>query len=124
MPLTLPSESEPEGQQRRPGGDSIVKGKQLERGESLDYESCLCMLLTDNKKISVASYYPGRGDNTHVLASLDHGNRDTLHAPAVDDENSVTEEDLTDEEYEDAVELAHKHPIKISESVAVEVRFL
>ncbi|KAN0130984.1 hypothetical protein V8E53_011117 [Lactarius tabidus] len=78
--------------------DSVVKGKQAEL-------QC------------TSSFYPGRGDNTHALAHLDHGNY-TFHAPAVDDDGAVSDDDSADDNQ--AVELALKYPNKFSESVAIE----
>ncbi|KAI9448875.1 hypothetical protein BJY52DRAFT_1193093 [Lactarius psammicola] len=76
--------------------NSVAKGKQLER---------------------TSSFYPGRGDNTHVSTRLDHPNYAFL-TPEVDDDGSETEECLTEEEH--AVELALRHPSKFLESMAIE----
>jgi hypothetical protein len=70
------------------------------------------------RKFSASSFYPGRGDNTHALARLDHGNY-TFHAPTVDDDGAVSDDDSADDNQ--AVELALKYPNKFSESVAIEV---
>ncbi|KAN0141184.1 hypothetical protein V8E53_000940 [Lactarius tabidus] len=78
--------------------DSVVKGKQAELQRT-------------------SSFYPGRGDNTHALARLDHGNY-TFHAPTVDDDGAVSDDDSADDNQ--AVELALKYPNKFSESVAIE----
>jgi hypothetical protein len=76
--------------------------------------ACVC----NNEKISASSFYPGRGDNTHVLAQLDHGNH-AFHAPGMDDDGFETEEDFLDDEH--TVELARKYPSKFSESMVIEV---
>jgi hypothetical protein len=67
---------------------------------------------------SASSFYPGRGDNSHELASLNYG-KSGFHTPEVDDEGTETEEDPADEER--SIELALKFPNKFSESLAVEV---
>lgn len=66
----------------------------------------------------MSSFYPGRGDHTHPLARLNHGNH-AFHAPAVDDDGVETDEDSVDDNQ--AVELSLKYPSKFSESVANEV---
>lgn len=78
-----------------------------------------CQLRREN--FSASSFYPGRGDNTHPLAHLDQG-KSVFHTPDVDDDDSETEEDPTDDE--PAVELSLKHPSKFSESLAIEVSLL
>jgi hypothetical protein len=70
------------------------------------------------RKFSASSFYPGYGDNTHVLAHLDHGNY-TFHNPEVDDDGAASDDDSVDDTQ--AVELALKYPNKFSESVAIEV---
>ncbi|KAF8262772.1 hypothetical protein EI94DRAFT_1742680, partial [Lactarius quietus] len=64
-----------------------------------------------------SSFYPGRGDNTHTLTHIDHGNLD-FHTPEVDDDGFETDDDSADDEQ--TVQLALKHPSKFSESVTVE----
>ncbi|KAN0137968.1 hypothetical protein V8E53_004452 [Lactarius tabidus] len=108
MPLLLPGGSEVESgefasnngdftiQQRKAG--SVVKGKRVEL-------EC------------TSSFYPGCGDNTHVLARLDHRNP-AFHAPAVDIDDIETDKDSEDDVQ--VVELALKYPNKFSESVANE----
>jgi hypothetical protein len=54
------------------------------------------VITINNQKISVSSFYPGRGDNTHPLAHLDHGNY-TFHTPEVDNDGSVTDDDSIDD---------------------------
>jgi hypothetical protein len=133
MPLFLPSGSEVESgeftsnngkvavaiQQHKT--ERVMKGKrvELERSELFAYQRYLCMLSHINlRKFSASSFYPGRGDYTHALAHLDHGNH-TFHAPAVDDDGVETDEDSVDDDQ--AVELALKYPNKFSENVANEV---
>jgi hypothetical protein len=135
MPLILLSESDIEDQykltikqaikseaseQRK--DDNVVKGKrlQLQRSELITNRVCVCCHLP-TKKSQVSSYYPGHGDHSHVLARLDHANRDMFHSPAVDDDCTETEEDQTDDEDEDTVKNTHKHPTKFSESMLLEV---
>ena len=68
---------------------------------------------------SASSFYPGRGDTTHVLARLNQGNS-VVYAPDVNDDGSETEdEDPIEDKH--AVELALKHPSKFSESLVIEV---
>jgi hypothetical protein len=69
-----------------------------------------------NEKNSASSFYPGRGDDSHVLARLDKAN---FHAPPVDDENSETDDDSMEDD--NTVEFALKQPNKFSESLAIEV---
>jgi hypothetical protein len=76
------------------------------------------VITINNQKISASSFYPGCGDNTHPLAHLDHGNY-TFHAPEVDDDGSVTDDDSIDDGH--TAELALRHPNKFSESMAIEV---
>jgi hypothetical protein len=78
---------------------------------------CVCYL-NQQRNFSASSFYPGRNDNTHVLARLNHENY-TSHTPEVDDEGSETEEDLIDDDHTD--ELSLRHPNKFSESLAIEV---
>jgi hypothetical protein len=73
-------------------------------------------LFVSNKKNSATSYYPGRGDTTHSLASLDPENR-ALHNPNVDDSETETDED----DDEEIVELALKNPARFAQVMAVEV---
>ena len=68
----------------------------------------------NNNIILVSSFYPGHGDNSHVLARLDNH---TLHTPKVDDDGFGTDEDSIDDN--DVVELALKLPTKFSESLAI-----
>ena len=72
---------------------------------------------TNLQKFSASSFYPGRGDNTHVLAHVDYA-VPPFHGPPVDNDNVQTDESVEDDE---AVELAHKYPNKFSESMANEV---
>jgi hypothetical protein len=131
MPLLLPGGSEVEsGEFASNNGDftiqqckagSVVTGKrvELEHSELFAYQTCLCMLSPFNlRKFSALSFYPGHGDNTHVLTRLDHRNP-AFHAPAVDDEDIETDKDSEDDVQ--AVKLALKYPNKFSESVANEV---
>ncbi|KAN0140619.1 hypothetical protein V8E53_001828, partial [Lactarius tabidus] len=104
MPLQLPSRNGVENgtltsndgglavQQHQ--SNSVVKGKRAELQRT-------------------SSFYPGHGDNTHALARLDHGNY-TFHAPAVDNDGAVSDDDSADDNQ--AVELALKYPNKFSES--------
>ena len=66
------------------------------------------------------SFYPGRGDNSHELASLAHDENTGSHLPEVDDEGAETDEDPADEEQ--TLELALRFPDKFSESLAIEVK--
>ena len=70
----------------------------------------------NNNIILASSFYPGRSDNSHVLARLDNH---TLHTPKVDNNGFGTDEDSIDDN--DIVELALKLPTKFSESLAIEV---
>ena len=70
-------------------------------------------------KFPVSSFYPGRGDTTHVLAHLNQGNS-VAYAPEVDDDGSETEEEDPIEDKR-TVELTLRHPNKFSESLVVEV---
>ena len=72
---------------------------------------------TNLRKFSASSFYPGHGDNTHVLAHVDYA-VPPFHGPPVDDDDVQTDESVEDDE---AVELARKYPNKFSESVANEV---
>jgi len=72
------------------------------------------VIACQQQKFSASSFYPGRGDNTHVLDCQNY----TFHTPEVDDDGSETEY-LTEDEH--AVELALKHPNKFSESMVIEV---
>jgi hypothetical protein len=69
-----------------------------------------------NEKNSVSSFYPGCGDDSHILARLDKAN---FHAPPVDDENSETDDNSMEDD--NTVEFALKQPNKFSESLAIEV---
>ena len=66
-------------------------------------------------KISATSFYPGRGDDNHLLAHLDNA----FHVPEVDDDGFGTDEDLIVDD--NTVELALQAPNKFSESLAIEV---
>ena len=68
-----------------------------------------------NEKNSASSFYPGRGDDSHLLARLDNA----FHTPEVDDDGFVTDNDSIVDD--DAVELALQAPNKFSESLAIEV---
>jgi hypothetical protein len=74
-----------------------------------------------------SSFYPGRGDTTHVLAhpSLNQASY-VFHTPQVDDDGlddgSEIEEDPMDDE--PATDLSLKAPNKFSESLVIEVSIL
>ena len=71
-----------------------------------------------NENISqVPSYYPGRGDNSHALASVN--DLSFFYTPDVDDNGNQTEEDPLDDEL--PIDDAPKHVSKFSESLLVEV---
>ena len=71
-----------------------------------------------NENISqVPSYYPGRGDNSHALASVNDSS--VFYTPNVDDEGDQTEEDPLDDEL--PTDDAQKHLNKFSESLLIEV---
>jgi hypothetical protein len=67
------------------------------------------------------SFYPGRGDTTHPLASLAHFNVDdqVFYNPNVDDRDNDFEEDYNEDE--EIAELALKNPTKFAEVMATEV---
>ena len=65
----------------------------------------------------VSSYYPGRGDNSHALASVN--DLSFFYTPDVDDDGNQTEEDPLDDEL--PIDDAPKHVSKFSESLLVEV---
>lgn len=70
-----------------------------------------------HEKFSALSYYPGRGDNNHPLASIHQ--ESLFYAPEVDDDGPLSEEDPVEDEL-----LAfdtQKHPNKFSESLVIEV---
>jgi hypothetical protein len=138
MSLVLPSESDVENstlqsiENEEHGNDSIVKGKgkRLERSKSLcDDQSYLSMLWPVNQRVNsceffpASSFYPGRGDTTHVLAhpSLNQATY-VFHTPQVDDDGSETEEDPMDDE--PAADLSLKALNKFSESLVIEVSLL
>ena len=82
----------------------------------------LCLLWpvsvsTQTWKISALSFYPGRGDNSHELASFAHDENTGSYLPEVDDEGTETDEDPADDEQ--ALKLALKFPNKFSESLAM-----
>jgi hypothetical protein len=86
--------------------------------------NCICACYNrqrvNNEKISASSFYPGRGDNTHPLAHLDHASGNyTFHTPEVDDDGSETEDDSIDDGH--TAELALRHPNKFSEAMVIEV---
>ena len=57
-------------------------------------------------------------DNTHPLARLDEQTH-SYHAPEVDDEDTVTEDDSSNDGH--TTKLALRHPTKFLESVAIKV---
>ncbi len=131
MPLMLPSESDMESHKsssiddgiasREHNNDcSVLKGKRrLEHSELFDYQSYLCMLSRVNNEIFLAlSFYPGHGDNSHVLTHPDCQNF-AFHTPEVDDDGSDTEAYSTEDKH--AVELALRNSTKFSESMVIEV---
>jgi hypothetical protein len=138
MSLVFPSESDVENstllsiENQDDGNDSIVKGKgkRLERSKSLCHDqSYLSLLWPVNRRVNscenfpASSFYPGRGDTTHVLAhpSLNQASY-IFHSPQVDDDGSEMEEDLMDDE--PAADLSLKVPNKFSESLVIEVSLL
>ena len=64
-----------------------------------------------------SSYYPGRGDNSHALASVN--DLSFFYTPDVDDNGNQTEEDLLDNEL--PIDDAPKHLSKFLESLLIEV---
>ena len=79
--------------------------------------------VNSGKIFPVSSFYPGRGDTTHVLAhpSLNQASY-VFHTPQVDDDGSEIEEDPMDDE--PATDLSLKAPNKFSESLVIEVSIL
>jgi hypothetical protein len=73
-------------------------------------------LYQTNEKFSASSFYPGRGDTTHPLASLDPENQD-FHNPNVDNGSETEDDD------EEIVDLSLKNPARFSEIMATEVSF-
>jgi hypothetical protein len=73
-------------------------------------------VLQTNEKISASSFYPGRGDTAHPLASLVPENQD-FHNPNVDNDSETEDND------EEIVELALKNPARFSEVMITEVSF-
>ncbi|KAN0139137.1 hypothetical protein V8E53_003026 [Lactarius tabidus] len=110
MPLILPGETGVEaGNLNMPsvengvanqgyGDDSQVKGK-------------------GKRPERTSSYYPGRGDDNHVLARVNQGNS-VFYAPEVDDDGCQSEDDPVEDEL--PAELALKYPNKFSESLGIE----
>ena len=79
------------------------------------------MFVVADQHIVVSSYYPGRGDNSHVLASL---NQETsvFYTPKVDDDDSQSDDDPVEDEL--LAELVLKQPNKSNkflESLVIEV---
>ena len=76
------------------------------------------MSVVADQCIVALSYYPGRGDNSHALASL---NQETsvFYTPKVDDDDSQSDDDPVEDEL--LAELALKQPNKFSESLVIEV---
>ena len=72
-------------------------------------------LNVDNFQAS--SYYPGRGDNSHALASVN--DLSIFYTLDVDDDGDQTEEDPLDDEL--PIDDAPKHLSKFSESLLVEI---
>lgn len=64
------------------------------------------------------SYYPGRGDTTNPLSSLDPTN-EGRHIPNVDDNGIESDEDWSVDEQ--TVELSLKNPARFEEVMANEV---
>jgi hypothetical protein len=73
-------------------------------------------LFQTNEKISASSFYPGRGDTTHPLASLNHENQD-FHNPDVDNGSETEDDD------DEIAELSLKNPARFSQIMATEVFF-
>ncbi|KAN0127722.1 hypothetical protein V8E53_011748, partial [Lactarius tabidus] len=106
MPLILPSEGDAESH-RLPNRDSEMASQQ----QRVD-----CVVKPVRAKLEcTSSFYPGRGDDSHVLACLDKAN---FHAPPVDDENSETDDNSMEDD--NTVKFALKQPNKFSESLAIE----
>jgi hypothetical protein len=80
-----------------------------------------CLFLKQIKKFKAPSFYPGRGDTTHPLASLARFNADdeVLYNPNVDDRDNDFEEDGNEDE--EIVELALKNPAQFATVMATEV---
>ena len=76
------------------------------------------MFVVADQRIVASSYYPGRGDNSHVLTSL---NQETsvFYTPKVDDDDSQSDDDPVEDEL--PAELALKQPNKFLESLVIEV---
>ena len=79
------------------------------------------MFVVADQHIVVSSYYPGRGDNSHVLASL---NQETsvFYTPKVDNDDSQSNDDPVEDEL--PAELVLKQPNKSNkflESLVIEV---
>jgi hypothetical protein len=94
----------------QPGGgvDDKDKGKgKLRRSEQFDYKTCL--FLFNKQWHTASSYYPGRGDKTHVLAHHDSDYPDT----DIED-NSETEKDWLSDDHTAG-------PSKFSQAIAAEV---
>jgi hypothetical protein len=69
-------------------------------------------------KISASLYYPGRGDNNHVLSQL-HTEKDGFIKPDVDDHAIKSDGDWHDDEQ--IVKLSLRNPSRFSEVMAIEV---
>ena len=115
----LPNQGGDKGNQQQHGrGDSTGKHTRakLERSKLFGCVYICCHISTRHlTKISATSFYPGRGDDNHLLARLDNA----FHVPEVDDDGFGTDEDSIVDD--DTVELALQAPNKFSESLAVEV---
>ena len=72
---------------------------------------------TQREIFQASSYYPGRGDNTHALASIN--DTSIFYTPEVDDDGDQSEEDPLDDEL--PTDDAQKHLNKFSESLLIEV---
>lgn len=72
---------------------------------------------TQHEIFQASSYYPGRGDNTHALASINDSS--IFYTPDVDDDGDQSEEDPLDDEL--PTDDAQKHLNKFSESLLIEV---
>lgn len=73
--------------------------------------------VNSTRNFLASSYYPGRGDNSHALASV---HQDSIfYAPNVDDDGCLSADDPVEDEL--PAELAQKHPNKFSESLVIEV---
>ena len=72
---------------------------------------------TQREISQASSYYPGRGDNTHALASIN--DTSIFYTPDVDDDGDQSEEDPFDDEL--PTDDAQKHLNKFSESLLIEV---